>query len=411
MVDGMLVTGLTTVDADAKLVTGGDLAVNAAVNLGMGDLFLASTGNVTQTASIQSDGLGLMVAGSTILQDPTNDVNVIAANNGDVTLFTDADDLTVGSVMVDGMLVAGLTTVDADAKLATGGNLAVNAAVNLGMGDLFLASTGNVTQTASIQSDGLGLMVTGSTTLQDPTNDVNVIAADNGDVTLFTDADDLTVGSVLVDGMLVTGITTIDADAKLVTGGNLAVNAAVNLGMGDLFLASTGNVTQTASIQSDGLGLMVTGSTTLQDPTNDVNVIAADNGDVTLFTDADDLTVGSVMVDGMLVAGLTTVDADAKLATGGNLAVNAAVNLGLGDLFLASTGNVTQTASIQSDGLGLMVTGSTTLQDPTNDVNVIAADNGDVTLFTDADDLTVGSVMVDGMLVTGSRPLMPTRNW
>ncbi len=118
-------------------------------------------------------------------------------------------------------------------------------------------------------------MVTGSTTLQDPTNDVNVIAADNGDVTLFTDADDLTVGSVLVDGMLVTGITTVDADAKLLTGGNLAVNAAVNLGLGDLFLASTGNVTQTASIQSDGLGLMVTGSTTLQDPTNDVNVIAA----------------------------------------------------------------------------------------------------------------------------------------
>ncbi len=252
-----------------------------------------------------------------------------------MTLFTDADDLTVGSVMVDGMLVAGLTTIDADAKLLTGGNLAVNAAVNLGMGDLFLASTGNVTQTASIQSDGLGLMVSGSTTLQDPTNDVNVFAADNGGVTLFTDADDLTVGSVMVDGMLVAGLTTVDADAKLVTGGNLAVNAAVNLGMGDLFLASTGNVTQTASIQSNGLGLMVTGSTTLQDPTNDVNVIAADNGDVTLFTDADDLTVGSVMVDGMLVAGLTTIDADAKLVTGGDLAVNAAVNLGLGNLFLA----------------------------------------------------------------------------
>ena len=411
LVDGMLVAGITTVDADAKLVTGGNLAVNAAVNLGMGDLFLASTGNVTQTASIQSDGLGLMVSGLTTLQDPANDVNVFAAANGDVTLFTDADDLTVGSVMVDGMLVAGLTTIDADAKLLTGGNLAVNAAVNLGMGDLFLASTGNVTQTASIQSDGLGLMVSGLTTLQDPANDVNVFAAANGDVTLFTDADDLTVGSVMVDGMLVAGLTTIDADAKLVTGGNLAVNAAVNLGMGDLFLASTGNVTQTASIQSNGLGLMVTGLTTLQDPTNDVNVIAADNGGVTLFTDADDLTVGSVMVDGMLVTGITTVDADAKLVTGGNLAVNAAVNLGLGDLFLASTGNVTQTASIQSDGLGLMVSGSTTLQDPANDVNVIAADNGGVTLFTDADDLTVGSVMVDGMLVRASRPLMPTRNW
>ena len=400
-VDGMLVTGITTVDADVKLMTGGDLAVNAAVNLGLGNLFLASTGNVTQTASIQSDALGLMVIGSTTLQDPTNDVNMIAAANGDATLFTDVDDLTVGSVLVDGMLVTGITTVDADVKLMTGGDLAVNAAVNLGLGDLFLASAGSVTQTASIQSDGLGLMVIGSTTLQDPTNDVNMIAAANGDATLFTDVDDLTVGSILVDGMLVSGITTVDADAKLMTGENLAVNAAVNLGLGDLFLASTGSVTQTASIQSDGLGLMVTGSTTLQDPINDVNVIAAANGGTTFFADADGLTVGSVTVDGMLVIGIATIDADAKLMTGEDLALDAVVSLGMGDLFLAVTGNVTQTAAVSAAGLGLMVSGSTTLQDPVNDVDVIAANDVGVTLFTDVDDLIVGSVLVDGMLATG----------
>ena len=382
-------------------MTGGNLAVNAAVNLDLGDLFLASTGNVTQTALIQSNGLGLMVSGSTTLQDPTNDVNVIAADNGGVTLFTDADDLTVGSVMVDGMLVTGITTVDADAKLANGGNLAVNAAVNLGLGNLFLASTGNVTQTALIQSDGLGLMVSGLTTLQDPANDVNVIAADNGGVTLFTDADDLTVGSVMVDGMLVTGITTVDADAKLVTGGDLAVNAAVNLGSGDLFLAVAGNVTQTAAVNAAGLGLMVSGSTILQNPANDVDVIAANNVGVTLFTDVDDLTVGSVLVDGMTVTGIITSNADVKLSADGDLTIEKAISIGGGSLFLDVGGNVTQVESIAANALALMVDGITALQNATNDVNQLAAANSGTVWFTDANDFNVSSVTVDGMTVKG----------
>ncbi len=400
-VDGMTVTGITTSNDDVKLTVGGDLAINQAIALGTGKLFLGVTGNVTQTAAITAAELGLMVTGTTTLQNAANNVNIFAADNGGVTLYTDVDGLTVGTVTVDGMTVTGITTSDDDVKLTVGGNLAINQAIALGTGKLFLGVTGNVTQTAAITAAELGLMVTGTTTLQNVANNVNIFAADNGGVTLYTDVDGLTVGTVTVDGMTVTGITTSDDDVKLTVGGNLAINQAIALGTGKLFLGVTGNVTQTAAITAAELGLMVTGTTTLQNAANNVNIFAADNGGVTLYTDVDGLTVGTVTVDGMTVTGITTSDDDVKLTVGGNLAINQAIALGTGKLFLSVTGNVTQTAAITAAELGLMVTGTTTLQNVANNVNIFAADNGGVTLYTDVDGLTVGTVTVDGMTVTG----------
>ena len=58
------------------------------------------------------------------------------------------------------------------------------------------------------------------------------------------------------------------------------------------------------------------------------------------------------------------------------------------------TGNVTQNAgdTITAAGLALMVTGSTTLNEPGNDVNTLAANTGGTIHFTDVDGLTVGTV-------------------
>ena len=400
-VDGMSVTGFTTTDDNAKLTTGGSLAINQAVDLGVGDLFLDVTGNVTQTAAIVVDGLAMMVTGTTTLTNAANDANTFAADNGGETLFVDANNLVVGTITVAGMIVAGITTTDDNAKLMTGGDLAINDAISLGSGDLLLAIDRDVSQTANIIADGLGLMVTGTTTLTNPLNDVNTIAADNGGETLFVDVDDLIVSAVTVDGMTVTGITTSDDNAKLTTGGDLAINEAVDVGTGDLFFSVTGDVSQTADVVADGLGMMVTGTTTLANPLNDLNTIAADNGGETLIADVDDLTVDAVSVDGMTVTGITTTDDNAKLTTGGDLAINEAVDVGTGDLFFSVTGDVSQTANIIADGLGLMVSEATTLTDPTNDVNTIAADNDGETLFADVDDLVVGTVAVDGMTITG----------
>ncbi len=166
-----------------------------------------------------------MVDGTTRLQ-LGNDVNVLAANTGDTVLFNDLNGLTIGTVTVldgtgDQMQIIGITTTNDDVKLIAGGNLAINQAINLGAGDLFLDVAGNVTQTApgTITAGGLALMVDGTTRLQ-LGNDVNVLAANTGDTVLFNDLNGLTIGTVTVldgtgDQMQIIGITTTNDDVKL----------------------------------------------------------------------------------------------------------------------------------------------------------------------------------------------------
>ncbi len=96
--------------------------------------------------------------------------------------------------------------------------------------------------------------------------------------------------------MTVTGITTTNDNVKLTSGGNLLVDDDIALGTGNLFLNVTGNVSQNAgdTIIAAGLALMVTGSTTLTDPANNLTTIAANTGDTINYVDADGLTVGTV---------------------------------------------------------------------------------------------------------------------
>ena len=354
----MSVDGVTTSDDDVKLTAEGNLTLERAVNLGEGDLLLDVDGDVTQlpAGTIDAAGLGLMVDGETVL-NAANDVDVFAADNNGATQFNDINELRVGAVTAeavsadramsamngtvdaDVMSITGVMTSDDDVKLTADGDLTLEEAVNLGEGDLFLDATGNVTQfaTGTINAAGLGLMVDGETVLN-AGNDVDALAANNIGATQFNDLNDLSVGTVIIEAvsadramfamngtvdtaaMSVTGVTTLDSDAKLTAGGNLDFEAAVNLGAGDLLLDVDGAVTQQAdgSIRSSGLGLMVTGSTILNNPANDVDQIAASNGGdqgAIQFIDADDLTVGVVTIeevaadpantDAMIVTGIT----------------------------------------------------------------------------------------------------------
>ncbi len=280
--------------------------------------------------------------------------------------FHDIDDLTVGDGDRDGQRgdeeVAGITTSDADVKLlvgteiagpdGAGNDLMVNQAINLGTGSLYLDVEGNVTQTGNgtITADGLPLIVDGYMEL-DLDNDVNTLAAqpeaapgdDPNGAIKFHDIDQLAVGEVTVmvadDAWTVAGITTSDADVKLLVGTEIAgpdgagndlmVNQAINLGTGSLYLDVEGNVTQTApgTITADGLALIVDGYTEL-DLDNDVNTLAAqpegapgdDPNGAIKFHDIDHLTVGTVTVtvnaDAWTVTGITTSDADVKLSGG-----------------------------------------------------------------------------------------------
>ncbi len=406
---GVTTTGISTT-FDTKLTTGVDLHLAEAVDLGPGNLLLDVNGAVTQSASgtIQAAGLALLVTGTTTL-DQANDVDTVAADTQGAVQLTDIDDLTVGSVTCGSTTVAGVSTTF-DVKLVTGGDLHLAEAVQVGPGNLLLDVDGAVTQSATgtIQAVGLALIVSGPTTL-DLANDVDTLAADTQGSVLLNDVDDLTVGSVTCGSTTVAGISTT-VDVKLVTGGNLHLTEAVDLGPGNLLLHVDGSVTQSATgtITAAGLALMVTGSTTL-DQTNDVDTLAADTQGSVLFNDVDDLTVGSVTSFGMTVIGILTTF-DTKLVTGGNLTLTEAVNVGPGNVLMDVDGAITQTASgtIQAGGLALLVTGNTTL-DQANDVDRVAADTQGSVLFHDVDDLTVGTVTCGSTSVVGISTTLDTK--
>ncbi|MDG2013459.1 MAG: hypothetical protein P8J33_08140, partial [Pirellulaceae bacterium] len=418
-------------DNDLLISSGSNVTLNGELSAGSGAFLqtvrLIANGDVTQAAAstIFADQLGVRQESSLpggdiqlTLGNIVNDFAAFNASSGGEVLFNSILGLSIDTINADDSFAQtqGITTTDGDVKLTTSGNLEINDAITVGTGDLFLMTTGgNVTQAVAISGAGLGLMVDGTTTLQNGGNEFATIAADNSGETLYTDASGLAVGSVTVDGMTVTGIntTTSNSDVKLTTSGDLEINDAITVGTGDLFLMTTGgNVTQAAAISGAGLGLMVDGTTTLQNGGNEFATIAADNSGETLYTDASGLAVGSVTVDGMTVTGISTSDDDVKLTTSGNLEINDAITLGAGNLFLMTTGgDVTQSADgdITALGLGLMVGGTTRLDNPSdptldltgNDVTNFAADNNGLTIYRDLNDLFVSSVTVDGMTVTG----------
>ena len=472
-------TGLTNTDQDVKLTAAGNLTVEQAVVLGTGDLFLDVDGDVSQinTGTIQANGLGLMVDGSTVLNGAPNDLNIIAANTQNAIVLNNSADLKVGSVTAEAvtanramtamngsitsaaMTLTGLTTTNDDAKLSATGNLTVEESVSLGTGDFFVTATGDVTQlgTGTIQANGLGLLVNGTTVLNEA-NSIDELAADNGGAAHVTSVNDLKVGTVIAEAvsadramaamngtvtstqMEVIGLTTIDADAKLVATGNLTFEQQVNLGTGDLFLDVDGDVSQLAAgtiegtvakdgtIQARGLGLIVDGQTVLNNVGNDVDEIAIDSQNAVQYTDANDLKVGIVSAEAvtaeramtamngsistvaMELTGATTTDDDVKLSTAGNLTLEQQVNLGAGDFVLDVDGDLTQLSAgtveaavakdgtIQAQGLGLNVTGNTILNNVGNDVDIIAADGDGAIQYTDANDLKVGQVVAEAVV-------------
>ncbi len=394
-VDGSLVNQIIIDDSLAQDFDVSFAAVDM-TSLGNG-LILTGVNDVTQTGAVSLGSLSFTDVSSVTLDNAGNDFDSIGGSSMGAISIVDADDVTV----------TGITTTNDDVKLTmTTGNLVIGDDINLGTGNLFLDVAGNVTQQAgdTITAGGLALMVDGVTTLNEA-NNVDTLAASNGGQTLFTDVNGATVGSIAVDGMTVTGITTTNDDVKLtMTTGNLVIGDDINLGTGDLFLDVTGNVTQQANdtISAAGLGLMVTGTTTLTE-SNNVDTLAADNGGSILLSNSNGITVGGVNVGVMTVTGITTSNNDVKLTmTSGSFDIDEDISLGAGNLFLSVAGNVTQQAgdTISAAGLGLMVNGTTTLTEA-NDIDTLAADNQGSTQFTDSDGLTVGSVTVAAMSVTG----------
>ncbi len=217
--------------------------------MGTGNLTLVSGNGVTQTGAgvITASRLGLQGTGTFDLNNANNDVDTLAAQvNGGVT-FKDSDDLTLGGPVTSTVgtdiatTTAGLNTNNNDAIIQTGDTLNLNAATNVGTGNLTLVSGNGVTQTGAgvITANGLGLQGMGTFDLNNATNDVDTLAAQvNGGVT-FKDSDDLTLGGPVTSTVgtdiatTTAGLNTNNNDAIIQTGDTLNLNAAANVGTGN----------------------------------------------------------------------------------------------------------------------------------------------------------------------------------
>jgi large repetitive protein len=407
--------GVSTNSGNVTLTTGSLITIGdgSGQDISAGNavvtLDTASGGVLEQAGSaITASGLRLLGTGVYTLNQQ-NDVTTFAADVDGTIAYTDANALVVGTVAG----TVGITTADDDVKLTTGGSLTITDDISLGVADLTLNVTGAVTQTAGdvIIARGLLLLGTGTVTLNEA-NDVDVLAASYNGTIVFTDIDDLTIGTVTDDpsGMTASGITTSSDDVKLTTGGDLTITDDVTLGVADLTLNVTGAVTQTAGdvIIARGLQLLGTGTVTLDDA-NDVDVLAASYDGTISFNDIDELTIGTVTDEpsGMATAGITTSDDNVTLTAGGLITIGTGAGqdivVGSATVTLnAASGGVLENAGsvIVADQLLLTGTGTFTLAQG-NDVNTLAADIAGSLTFVDVDDLVIGTVAAVNGIRTG----------
>ena len=400
----MFVNGLVA-GGDVKLVVGGNLDVVEAFDID-GNVILDISGDVAQTETgvVVASGLGLMVDGETVL-NAANDVAVLAAENGGFTLVNVVGDAIVDSVSVDSMMVTGLNTVDADVKLTVGGSLELVEATNLGAGNLFLDVESDLNQSdgGMVSASGVGLLVDGNVDLS-ADNQFDVFAATVQGLTVVSGDRDLEIGNVVVGvetefEMQLSGLQS-NSDIKINVDGNLNIVESVTSDA-NVFLAVDGDVTQDSSgvLSALGLGLMVMGDTLLG-AANDVDVIAAVTDGAVLYNDVDELIVDAVVVAAetafeMTAVGIVAVDSDVKLQVADDLLLTEQISTGLGSTFLAIGGDLDQDDAgvILTDGLGLIVDGSTTLE-LENNANVLSGDTGGFVLLNDVDELIVDQVTV-----------------
>jgi len=409
--DGTTTAGITHRgsghEGDIVIGNAGDLLIDEAIDAGIHNVHLAVTdGKVSQSADGAISAAGLALHGDDFeLRNAANRVGEIASDAGRVA-FANSGDLVVGSVDehdADGSVVKTTTGIDntGDVSLGTGGDLAINESTDVNGNGLFLTVDGTATQSeiGTIQAGGLALNG-GGFELRNAGNQVGVIASDAGQVA-FANTGNLMVGT-LTDtdadgGDVVTQGIHNTGDVSINTGGDLAIDEAVDVNGNDLFLTVAGQTSQSTAgaIQAGGLALNG-GDFELRNAGNQVGEIASEAGRVA-FANAGDLKVGTLTeldANSNVVKTTTGIHntGDVSIDAGGDLAVNQAVEVGANKVFLTVAGQAGQAAAgtVRAGGLALNG-GDFELRNAGNQVGVIASDAGRVA-FANTDDLKVGTL-------------------
>jgi mucin-19 len=336
---------------------------------------LQSGGAVTQSGTIVAAGLELLGAGSYTLNLAGNDVDTLAANISGFAFFRDTDDLLVGTVNTAGITTSGNNHF----RIRTGTTLGINAAVNLAgpNATLTVEAGGAVTQTATISAAGLQLLGAGPFTLNSANAITIALSGNTTDEVQFRNTVGYFIGEAGDSFGTTSGFTVTGEDLVLTT--------------------DSGTVTQ-GGVGSDvvavGLELLGAGSYNLPNAGNDVDTLAANIGGFVILRDTDDLLVGTV--NGTGTAGITTGSGNVTLTAGA-----LTIGDGNGQDIAAGTAIVDLNVAGATEGAGSIITaGSLRLQGTgnftlteANNVGTIAANISGNLDFTDANTLTVGTVL------------------
>ena len=340
--------GAAGADASGNIVFGGTVNGAATLNINLvGDAtFNGAVGGVTPLTSI------------TITTADDVAFNSTVATTGNLLQTTGTGTTGLAGGTIGGTLVINNETLSlAGVNTTVTGNTTLNATIS------------GVTQTAGgLITPSLTLTGVGVFSLPQAANDFNTLTVNTDGAVTIRDVDDLLIGGA--------GIITSNDDVVIQTGTTLGVNAAVNLGTGDLTLTTGAATTQTAAIIAGGLELLGAGPFTLL-AANDIATLAANVTEVISYNDINGFAVGTVTGTG--TAGITTTNDNVTLSAGGA---------------------VTQTAPIISATLTLQGAGSFNLNSATNDATTLAGATTGAITYTDANNLTIAVITAGASTVT-----------
>ena len=435
----------------SAVLTSGTTTVNIGPTTGAAKpstLYLKNTDDITINGTLTLGALNNMASNKTIWVQTDNGnplvpaSGAIAAGTGSIDLRSGTSFTTAGAYSTtgtDGISLAARDALTVSHNTTTSGgdiditsdtstialNSRVSTVTGTAAGDVVLNAGGAVTQSAAITADGLRLLGTGtgvSYTLTNTGNDVNTLAANTGAVS-YSNTGILTIGTV---GSTV-GVTTNNNDFNLTTVGTAIAGTAdidisnkIDAGTGNVVFNAGGAVTQstpaTAASRITAAGLVLKGSSAsyeLKNTSNTVTTLAADAGEV-LYFDSGALSIGSVTAGGGTTAGVKTNGNNFRLKAGGAVTISGELNAGTGttaNILLEAAGGLTQgsgaAARIAAVGLALTRPSSAapaapvyTLNNSSNSVTTLAANTGTLT-YHDSGGVTVGSVTVDSVTITG----------
>ncbi|ASV30985.1 T9SS type B sorting domain-containing protein [Maribacter cobaltidurans] len=149
---------------------------------------------------------------------------------------------------------------------------------------------------------------------------------DTSQLTYSSDLTGLTIGKSTNTSTVLVGSTTSIAGPITIYGGDIAINQALTASSNNtISLNASSNVTQSAAITANNLALFGTGNFTLQNSSNNIDVLAGGDATTRLgniaYRDANALEIGTVNPTGIFATGTVLVETET-----GNITLSESIN-------------------------------------------------------------------------------------